>query len=424
MTSDRGAASIDKYIADLVPLLSLSTQLAAAPETSYLLTYAFDAAPAFIRAVGGVVDPVALAHMAGDPNTAIDALAFLAGVCPREFCANPALPLLLLERPSFPTDIDPASLGRLLSYDAVPEHLLRAFAQLGRPDDAMAARLHVGLAGEAADLAAIEAAIARLATIPDDDLLAVLLALGAVPDWLHRRIAVAPNPRLAAALAYAAGRSPTLDLPPAAAPPPAHVAADPARLAQLLQSEVPEERAAAAASPAITPAQLVQARHDEDWSDCHPLVYRAIAGNPSTPPELLVAFARDQSALSTGARRAVARNPSAPPEALRLLADEPHAPDIQLSLAAHPNLDPAHREQLLAGALERAFALADPFYRAVALAHPRATAAQLAAQARAPFWIERLAVALNPNTPPDARVTLASDGIGLVRAAARAGLPA
>lgn len=418
MTSSRGASRLDDYSLDLPSLASFAHHLAALRETEYLVTYSFDAIPAFMRHVGREVDLLAMARLAREPNTPVEALMFLAGVCPREFCANPILPLLLLERPSLPADFDPASLGRLLSYEGVPGDLLSAIAQLSHPAGAIAARLHVGFAGPA--MVDRDAAVSSLHTIPEDDLLAVLLALGAVPTWLHPRIAASSNPRIIAALAYATGSTPALMLPSASPPPPAAAAADSGVLKEMLASDSPRTRAAAAADPGMSAALLAWAKQEEDWSDCDHLVYQAIAGNPNTPPQILVALAQDGSAINTGTRRAVALNPNAPAEALSLLADEAYAPDIRLVLAAHPNLSAEHRAQMLANSLTNAFRLPDPFYRAVVLSHPTATAEQLVAQSYSPYWIERLAVAHNLQTPLATQMALTQDGIGVVRAAARA----
>ncbi len=43
-----------------------------------------------------------LAAVASNPNTPVESLMRLAGVFPEQFCANPALPLLLLENPNLP----------------------------------------------------------------------------------------------------------------------------------------------------------------------------------------------------------------------------------------------------------------------------------------------------------------------------------
>lgn len=389
------------------------------PALRHLLRAGLPAVAGAIGRLGDLSDEAALAARAADPNTQPADLLLLAGIAPAAFSANPVLPLLLLEDPGLPAAFDPASLGRLLSYPAVPDDLVAAIARLGHPDQAQAARLHVAFppAGvswrdELAD------AVADLPVIPEDDLLALLVALDAVPAWLLPRIARARSPRLEAARAAAGGdwsALAALDRPAVSSPP---LEVSVAELAQMLEDERPAVRALAAADPRLTPEQLLQAKWAEDWTEVDPLVYRAIAGNPQSPPELLTALAADRSALFAGVRRAVAHNPSAPPEALHLLADEPYATDLRLTMAAHPNLAPARRATILAHSLEHALGSYDPVYVAIGLSQQGLATERLGAFAGSPFWLERLAVALNPGTDPTTRARLAEDGNRLVRAAA------
>ena len=406
--SDSPLTHADDFGPRLFAQTAFAQELGAIPEAAFLPEYSMAAVPELMRRVGGVSDPAALAALAADPNTPAETLTLLAGICPAAFCANPALPLLLLENPALPAEFEPASLGRLLSYEAVPEELLAAVAHLARPELAHAARLHVGLAGELAGGldAAVEAALAAVPTAPDDDLMALLLLLGLAPAWLR--------PRAEAAVAARPPLAPAPRRPAAADPAPG-----PDELAAMLAADSPRDRARAAADPRLPPELLARAKTEEDWGDGDYGVYEALAGNPSTPAAVLVELAADRKALATGARRAVATNPGAPPEALALLADEYYALDIPLLLAAHGNLPPEQRERLAATALERAREGADPLHRAVALARADAPAALLLARARSPHWVERLAVALNPAAPAEARAALVHDGNRLVRAAAR-----
>jgi hypothetical protein len=405
--SDWGSGTPGDFTAHILAEGAFARRLAGIPELAHIPTYNLAAVPELRRQLGESLDLGELARRAADPNSPPAALIFLAGICPAAFCANPALPLLLLEDPALPARFEPASLGRLLSYAGVPAELLAAVAQLGQPEFAQAARLHVGLAGEAGPgwRAELGRAIDAMPTVPADDLLPLLLALGLVPAWLHSRAAAGAMSRREAR------------------PPAGERAAAPEReaLAGMLDSADAAERARAAADQRVPPARLAEAKLREDWNDSDPAIYEALAGNPSSPAELLLALASDFSALNTRARRAVAHNPSAPAAALERLADEPFALDIPLALATHPNTGAAQRERMAAAALERAWHSEDPFYRAIAIAQPGADAERLAAAIRSPYWVERLAVALNPSTPAAARAALAEDGIRPVRAAARAG---
>lgn len=393
--------------------------IARNPALRHLLRGGLPTVSAAINRLGDLGDEAALAARAADPNTDPAELLLLAGIVPGAFAANPVLPLLMLENPGLPAAFDPVSLGRLLSHPAVPTDLVAAIARLGHPDQAQAARLHIALAPASERWRdELAEAITDLPTLPEDDLLALLLALDAVPAWLLPRITRANSPRLEAARAAASGDwSALAALGKPAIAPPLDVSLD--ELAQMLQDERPAVRAAAAADPRLTPEQLAQAKLAEDWTDVDPLVYQAIASNPQSPPELLLAFATDRSALFTGVRRAVAHNPSAPPAALDMLADEPYATDLRLAVAAHPNLAPAQRATILAHSIEHALGSGDPVYVAIGLSQQGLPAERLAFFAGSPFWLERLAVALNPGTDPTIRAQLTDDGNRLVRAAAR-----
>lgn len=402
------SAQLAANVAASVARGGLDDLAAALPSLRHLLRSPTLPLPELLYALDGRSDEAALARRAADPNEAPALLVVLAGAFPAAFCANPALPLLLLENPALPATFDPVAAGLLLRYPGVPRELLAAFAALGAPEAAHAARLHVGLAGEAGAEweAELRETVLALPIAPDDDLAAVLLALGAVPPWLAPRVTPAGEPPAAAV----PKKSSALSAPSASS----------ADLARLLESENPAERALAAADPRVPPALLVAAKAAEDVTDVDYDVYEALAANPAAPPELLLELVRDRTALNTRTRRLVARHPAAPPEALALLADEPYAADIRLILAAHPNLAPAQRDLLFANSLAQALATPDPLCHAVALAHPSAPEDALADYAEAPAWLERVAVALNPRTPPAVRKALAEDGNRLVRAAARA----
>lgn len=415
------SAALEAGIAALIARGGPRAELAAVPALRHFLSSDTLPLPELLHRLGEPLDEPTLRRRAADPSEPPRALTLLAGLFPAEFCANPVVPLLLLEDPGLPNAFPPDALGRLLSYAGVPGELLAAVAQLGPPEGALAARLHVGMGGEAGAgwRAELAKTVAQLPVFPDDDLMAVLLALGAVPAWLQPRLERVESPRLAAAAAATSGNMAALIAlarPATARPRPATPTRE---LPRLLESEAPAERARAAADPRVPPALLLAAKAREDVTDVEYDVYEALAANPAAPPELLVALARDMSALNTRTRRLVALHAAAPPAALTLLADEPYAADIRLTLAAHPNLSPELRARLLAHSLAQAIATPDPCYRAVALAHPDTSPELLAAHADSPHWIERVAVALNPGTPPDARRLLAEDGNRLVRAAAR-----
>jgi hypothetical protein len=393
---------------------NLEQMLAGAhsPLFGHLIRYNPGALIEVTHSFGGSIDADDLQRRAADPNTSITALMYLAGIYPAEFCANPVLPLLLLEDPGLPAKFEPSSLGRLLAYADVPRDLLQEFARFAAPEPALAARLHVGLAGEAdtESDAALHAAIEQITVIPDDDLLVLLSQLQLVPNWLSHRIVVHARTSLVAPA--------PLTVPPALR----HLAdphADPAGLLDAFWSEDSAVRATIAANPALSADQLLQLKHREDTNDVDYAVYRALAMNPQAPDELLYALAADRTALNTIVRRALAHNPATPPTALALLIEDTLAPDIHLVLAGHPQLATNLQSTIAAAAIERALGSNDAFYRAIALSQPEPTLDELSQGARSPFWIERLAVARNRSTPVGLRQLLAQDGNRFVRAAAR-----
>jgi hypothetical protein len=408
---------------DLPALASYAELLPTIPALAPVLLHASELVPVMMATLGGVTDVAVLEAQAADPNCAVEALAFLAGPFPAAFSANPALELLLLENPSLPAEMPLVSLGRLLAYAGVPADFVAAVAAYGQPEMALAARLHVALAGEAdADWRTeLDVALGRLTIFPEDDLLLVLATLGLLPAWLQRRLAQLERVALALAGRPVATEHELID---AALPVRrAAQAADSAQPREVLLAFADDEdaavRAAMAANPAMLPEDLAELKAREDQFDNDPVVYKALAANPRTPPTVLIALAANQLALFTGVRRAVARNPAAPPEALELLADEPYAADIRLAVVAHTNVSAAQREKLERASLEAALGSGDPIYRAVALSQPGAPPRALELALDSPHWIERLALALNPAATDAALIRLGADGNRLVGAAAR-----
>lgn len=417
--------SLFDHLGDLPVMAEYVHRLRDSPDLAPFLIYSFTAIPRIVQALGGEINSAALERMAGDPNTSIETLSYLAGCFPAAFCANPIFPLLLFERPSLPTDMDLTSLGRLLAYSGVPADFVGAVAAYGQPDLAATARQHIAIAGEAntnwrVDLAQ---ALQGISSIPNDDLLTAIAALGLVPIWIEDRIAQGAYPALLRAL----GRTSPDHQPLAATAKPLHgqaqIAANPERplaeLLTLIDDDQAEVRAALAANPALGPAELLRLKRFEDWAENDPRVYEALAANQQSPAELLREIAQNRIALNTAARREVARNPATPPDVLNLLADEPYAADIRVILAGHPNLGPEQRAVMVTSSLEAAIGSGHPIYRAIALSHPGIQPEVYDLVLRSPHWIERLALALSPGVSREALERLIQDGNRLVRAAAR-----
>ena len=324
------------------------------------------------------------AAVTSHPNAPLDLLLQLAGEFPAAFCANPVLPLLLLEQPDLPARMGADALRSLLRYAGVPVGLLRWIAAHAPPPEAEAARLHIALAGEAgADWT--EHARAALWKVPPpsySDLLLELLTLGAVPAWLLEMLAAVGDPEVREAVARSPHTPRALlrslrragasgDLRAYAWP---NQPSDPEILAWLAAGGVYARRVAAR-NPWTPAPVLARLAADPDRS-----VRQGVARNSATDPGLLTRLAADRA---PDVRQLVARHTSAPQLLERLSRDRSR--DARFAVARNPHTPQA--------ALER---LAVDSDRAI-----------------------RQGVARNPNTPPAILARLADDVHPRVRAAAR-----
>jgi hypothetical protein len=207
-------------------------------------------------------------------------------------------------------------------------------------------------------------------------------------------------------------------------------ATPPSRLAELYRREAVQEDpllvAAIAANPR-TPAEVlaaIAAADRPEWRRPRVGLLRALllpappeiagvdaalAGNPSSPPELL---ATPPGTGETGTAFNLARNPATPAELLASLAESPE-PSVRSAVAANPRA-PAEVLARLAADESR------PVRRAVA-ANAATPPAALSELARTDDRDTRALVAANPNTPRSVLEPLARDADETVRAyAARA----
>ncbi|MFL5805175.1 MAG: HEAT repeat domain-containing protein [Roseiflexaceae bacterium] len=365
-----------------------------------------------------------LAAVAANPNTPVETLMRLAGVFPEQFCANPALPLLLLENPNLPAEMPPATLRSLLRYASVPKDFLEWVVAYGSPALAAEARLHIHLGAatgpdseKQARAAMRHMTISKLIDIVPitmtTDLLVEMLVLGAVPAWLMEILAesddaliqqaISAGVRTAAPAASVAGaeiRTNTDDL-------------DPARIRQLGEDDDPQVRARAARSLAMPLDLLAWLAEDESR-----IVRRAVAENPNATARILDVLAQDYSWSNEPVRLAVVRHPNISTDTIERLASDRSA-CVRQAVLAHPDAPTQARERILVAALEHCQMLSEPIYQTIALGHPLTPAAKLMAGVRSLEWMERYALARNPAAPDEALVALAQDGNRLVRAAAR-----
>jgi len=327
-------------------------------------------------------DAITRAAVAANPNAPLDTLLRLAGEFPGAFCANPVLPLLLLEQPDLPARIDPNALRRLMSYASVPRSILAWIAAHAAPAEAETAQLHVGLAGEAGDdwPALARAALWKASPPSYSDLLLELLGLGALPDWLLELLAAAADKEVRAAVARGA-----------------HTPRD------LLR---PLRRAGASGdlngyatpAPGLDPAIVVWLAEGGVYAR------RVAARNPVTPALVLAQLATD---ADRSVRQGVARNPAAAPALLaRLAADR--APDVRQLVARHAAAPHV---------LERLARDASRDVRCTVARNPRTPLAALERLASDPAHVVRQAVARNTAAAPALLALLADDASPQVRAA-------
>lgn len=185
-----------------------------------------------------------------------------------------------------------------------------------------------------------------------------------------------------------------------------------------------------AQNPNIPPETLAH------WAQ-QPRLQAAIAANPNVPPDLLEQWVEGNKKL----REAVASNPNLSEDlAAVLIADTSEATGCQL--ADNPNLTSTRltqlfehrstkvREKAMKNYSDRCSQDLSPVLsilaqgysnrdRLIALFHPQTPGEILTQSARSLEWIERCAVAQNPNTPATELAHLREDGNWVVRTAAK-----
>ncbi|HEY9694694.1 MAG TPA: hypothetical protein V6D15_21040 [Oculatellaceae cyanobacterium] len=186
-------------------------------------------------------------------------------------------------------------------------------------------------------------------------------------------------------------------------------------LLELANSEHTAVRAKVAHHPHVDGSILAKLANDKF------IVRLAVARHPKTPSNILTGFTQhpDQKL-----HLAVAQNPGAPKDLLIKLATQP-APKSgfhfnPLNLAAVKSLltqEPLSALDLLARCLK--FPNKPSFARFLVLMNPQIPNSFLARYYKSWFWLERYAIAQNPNTDEEIRQQLTQDPNRIVRAAAR-----
>ena len=159
-------------------------------------------------------------------------------------------------------------------------------------------------------------------------------------------------------------------------------------------------RGAVAKNPNTPREVLIALAKDTEY------VRRGVARNPNTPREVLTALSRDKD---EGVRYVVAKNPSTPPEVLIALAG--HKDEYVLrGVAENPNTPPEALAALAVLARDK-----DEYVRRAVAQNPNTPREVLTALARDKDEYVRTAVAKNPNTPREVLTALSGDSWEYVR---------
>ncbi len=165
-----------------------------------------------------------------------------------------------------------------------------------------------------------------------------------------------------------------------------------------------------------TPASLLeQLAADKDGD-----VVIAVAGNLNTPTRLLeqLVLKGMRNTRISGFMLCVAINPNAPACLLEQVAQKGiRNKHIE---AAAKNLILQHPDSAFVFMQEYIESFEPSFSRLLVLLHPLAPSSLLEKNFRSPSWLERYAIAQNPNTPSHIRQRPVQDGNRIVRATARA----
>jgi hypothetical protein len=402
--------------------------------------------------------------IAANPNTPVETLLALARENPREFLANPILPLLHLEDPRQLVEIEPLAALTVLRLMDVPRWLISAWSQHANEDVCDAAKLHVGQLDDPSSESSPSDAEAALEQTP-------LYVHGSdtsnfpplqLPDWIalclsrHRdaavRNAVAGSGISVSLLARFARQR---DLRRAVA---GNANTPPDVLGQLSHDADASVREAAARNPQITGdilKNLARSQSSEVRAnvaanqntpvnilmglagDAEPFVRAGVAGNRNTLPTTLTTLGHDkQSAV----RLAVAQNPSTPANVLRRLINDL---EWRVRRQAQSTYDEQRRKKPRQGSMPLQPPTEEQQYRQIIhalsedlpkhmcylkyllmLAYPDLPADTLAEQAGSLFWAERYIIARHPNADHATLKQLAHDSNRFVRSVARERLAA
>lgn len=397
----------------------------------------------------GFGDSPAAARLIANPNTPPEVFAGRIRRHPEAFLANPVVPLLLLEDPTFLSRLNEEDVLSLLRLTDTPRAMVGLAAEYPNSEDVSeAARWHIsaphwrgrGEADPTSDEWQAEIFDALRVMPPgDDDQMWELIELGAVPRRIAQAIGwwpvVEPSPLLPSPQEEGEEQPPPLSAVPEGG-------------WTALASASRETRVRYAASPK-TPVKALWSLFEAGNEP----VFRALAGNPAAPPELLSLLAGRYSRIYRGGEVTLplAWNTNTPPETLQLLAKSGSLETAQ-AVASHPQTPPDALRLLNTNINARTRRLArrnpsmpreyvspartrilgdnggsDPRVPLITLplllvaCQVHHSDAWFMAHRESSVWQDRLVVALNPHTPlSDLEYLAEKEGHRLVRVAARA----
>ncbi|HBE19857.1 MAG TPA: hypothetical protein DEG17_21585 [Cyanobacteria bacterium UBA11149] len=396
-----------------------------------------DTSPEILQELANSHDVTVRKNIAANPNTPPEVLWKLGEQFPQEILNNPIFDLLLLEKPNLVKEIPSSTLKSILKEDGVPisfltcavnqwdrEILLAITMNPQTPKEALekllhrdnieiveAGQLHVNLAGEMNE-GWDKVAKDKIIKMADFDKgreedLQQLYRLGLIPEFLSpylkkhgeslHIISAAefysnPPEKFQDEWLIARNHNTPIDI-----------------LKQLANHKYYRVRLSVALNINSTFNILNQLANDPDYRVCH-----AVASNPNTPASLIEKLVTEKGNIIIC--HGAIPNPHSSTSILENFLTHSTA-TIRLAAAQeylhrHPNKLPKVLEK---------FAAISTHYsiRFFALLHHQIPAKPLVENSKSTIWIERYAIAQNPNTPTDILHILAKDGNRIVRSAAK-----
>ncbi len=375
------------------------------------------AAPELLLRLSTSGDAIVRQNVAANPNTPTQVLLEIADEFPAEVLQNPIFSLLFLENPEFLNKMPGRSVASVLRQDGVPVFFLEWAGNRGdtglrlvvamnanTPKTVLeklrnnhnaqvreAVEMHVNIAGEMSS-GWDEEASTVLATTSGLRLKgSYLLEIAEIGLISEKALAFLPKDE------YYYSEVLELVLKPANIP-------VPLKFNLIMQGSM-----AVGANPQTPKEILEELAQDSDWE-----VRQAIACNPNAPETILKMLATDRVFT---VRQEVAANPSTPVELLELLIGDKDWCVRREAIAHYLQGNSSRLQKVLECYLEK---FTPAYNHFILLLHPQIPEMLLKHYSKSSVWLDRYAIASNPNTPLDTLRVLTGDANRIVRAAARA----